>query len=1285
MNDTTPAEEDLALDPWVGHMLNGRYRLVAAIGAGGMGVVYRAWDLANDGYVVVKMPKRELLGEPIFLQRFEQELSALRALSHPAVVPVIDVGNEQGTPYAVMPYLAGGSLKQRRLFTQEGQAAPEPPANLWRWLPAVAKALDFVHASGYVHRDVKPDNVLFDGPGKPFLSDFGVAKIVLQAEDETASRGLTGTGMALGTPAYMAPELISGTKPSPQVDQYALAVTIYELLAARKPFDGPTPAAVILAHVTGNAPALASLLPGLPAALSDAVARGMAREPADRFGSCVEFATAALATMPRPSAAEKLQLMCPQCSRLLNVKPEWAGKQGNCPKCKSAMAIGADLKSLWLQGDRLGMAPAGETVPVRVLGPTPSLPVAIPKPTRPTKPPEPQSVIEVLKEQFLGSKILKGVAAALVAFAFIAVALPFVGGGKDAGKPPKSKTKATASAKAPAPGDGTADATEPDRRVASGSESTTTAADSVRGRTEIREGSGGRPAGPQQEEIAKQSLQPPAPSPQAAPPAAAVAAGGSPADRSEPTASSVAANVNDAKQKGDRQSLPNPPAAQQPEAEPETNPRKPVPEAEELKKAVATIQEAYENQYDEAKDLGSLGALAGDLIDAASGSQDTISRYALLREAERLLEEDLDLDRALNVVAQRAEIYAEDSHDSQAKLFERLEKRKSTSPRLFEQAVDAAKRSLDECQFDKADAAIDLADSVFKANKNAAQRPPRGRRGGAGMQNAGNPLPPQNIKALEDSLKQLRSMASERKKSYRIYTDALEDLERSPDDAKAHGIVGKYLCFERAAWPEGLPHLNASDLATISALAKMQTEIDGAGRKDTARVFEIAGQWWELAENAPPSALTDRQRESIRKFAGRMYDEILVALKNDLDIKLAEKRRCADTGEADAEKTPFAELAAGSPKDLEDNPNTQPQRKGLKTSLANELTARLDPDLRKQMLEKYGGSKESEAAIDRGLEWLLAHQLPDGGWSFDMAACPGCGGQCPNSGQESRKRDRAGATGLALLAFYGRGHTHYQGPAKTSLQKGVNFLATLVVAGRGQCYQEQGGMYSQGVATLALSEAYALTKDRRLKDPTQLALNFIMEAQDPTGGGWRYQPREPGDTSASGWQFMALKAGATAGLFVKPQTGDRFAFFLDSVQERDGAAYGYVNRGSGGATTAVGVLCRTYMGWPLDDPRILTAADNLVRWQGNDDLYFNYYCTQLFRRLAGTHWVGWNPGMRDMLLRTQVQGGHAAGSWHEGVAGGHGAGDAGRLYCTAIATMILESYYRYVSPRDLSE
>jgi len=352
-------------DPWIGRVLSRRYRIVARMGTGGMGVVYRAWDKHDERYVVIKAPKRELAGDPLFHERFARELAALKALSHPSVVPIVDVGNEDGTPFAVMPYMAGGSLKQRRPMRQ---AAPVDPSHLWRWLPAIAAALDFVHASNYVHRDVKPDNILFDGPGAPLLSDFGIATLISAAEESAAMQGLTAAGFAVGTPDYMAPELIHGTKADPRVDQYALAVVTYELLAARKPFAGPTPAAVLVAHATTAAPPLCEVRPRTPAAVSAAVARGMARKPDERFASCSAFAAAVLAGVPQPAKPEKLQLMCPQCSRLLNVKPDWAGKKGSCPECGTAIEIGADLRSLWIPTDKITsitFSPPGTSAPPR--------------------------------------------------------------------------------------------------------------------------------------------------------------------------------------------------------------------------------------------------------------------------------------------------------------------------------------------------------------------------------------------------------------------------------------------------------------------------------------------------------------------------------------------------------------------------------------------------------------------------------------------------------------------------------------------------------------------------------------------------------------------------------------------------------------------------------------------------------------------------------------------------------------------------------------------------------
>jgi serine/threonine protein kinase len=370
-----------ANDPecWLGRTLGNRYRIVATIGVGGMGVAYRAWDTVADRYCVVKMPRAERIAVPGFVERFARELAVLRHLSHQAVVPIHDVGEEQGSPYAVMPYLAGGSLK-RRQWTRRGRPVPVEPVSLRSWLTAIAGAIDFVHARGFVHRDVKPDNILFDGAGNAFLGDFGVVKVVMQAEDEEHDKELTNTGLALGTPAYMAPELIEGAVASALTDQYALAVTTYEMLAGQKPFDGPTPAAVIVAVAAAKPASLRSLRRELPASIAAAVMRGLAKDSAQRFESCQRFAEAVLADVPSDPEVRNRQLMCPRCGRLLKVRNAWAGKRGSCPKCEGALSISADAQTLWLPEDRTGtLSLTSPDFDIGRLGTTPSNGFELPK------------------------------------------------------------------------------------------------------------------------------------------------------------------------------------------------------------------------------------------------------------------------------------------------------------------------------------------------------------------------------------------------------------------------------------------------------------------------------------------------------------------------------------------------------------------------------------------------------------------------------------------------------------------------------------------------------------------------------------------------------------------------------------------------------------------------------------------------------------------------------------------------------------------------------------------
>ncbi|MCA9210432.1 MAG: terpene cyclase/mutase family protein, partial [Planctomycetales bacterium] len=334
---------------------------------------------------------------------------------------------------------------------------------------------------------------------------------------------------------------------------------------------------------------------------------------------------------------------------------------------------------------------------------------------------------------------------------------------------------------------------------------------------------------------------------------------------------------------------------------------------------------------------------------------------------------------------------------------------------------------------------------------------------------------------------------------------------------------------------------------------------------------------------------------------------------------------------------------------------------------------------RSQMVAANGGTKGSEAAVAAALKWLAVHQLPNGSWSFDHRVCPNCQGRCTHPGTLTEGNN--GATAMALLPFLGAGQTHMEGEYKDTVRRGLYFLSGNMklkpgALPRGELSEAGGSMYSHGLCAIVLCEAYAMTHDRALMQPAQLSLNHIVYAQDPVGGGWRYQPRTPGDTSVVGWQLMALKSGHMAYLQVPPITIQGAIKFLDSVQSDSGGKYGYTAPGGGSATTAVGLLCRMYLGWKKDHPGIERGVEYLsTAGPSKNNMYFNYYATQVMRHYEGEKWDKWNVEMRDWLVNTQSKNGHEAGSWW--VSGGHGE-RGGRLYTTSMATMILEVYYRHM-------
>jgi serine/threonine-protein kinase len=341
---------------WTGLTISdGRYLVKSKLGEGGMGVVYRAGDLRLGVDVVIKVPHRAMLDKPGFAIRFAREVRSLVRLSHPSIVKVTDVGQYDGLPFAIMQYLSGGSLDDRRR-TAGGRDVPVDPRSVTAWLPGIASALDYIHLEGFVHRDVKPGNILFDNQGHAFLGDFGLIK-ALAADDFARAKTVTGAGLVLGTPDYMAPELIMARRVDGSADQYSLAVTLYEILCGRRPFQARTPTAVLVLHTSESPQPLTDHVPGLPAQLSAAILKGLSKNPADRFPTCAALADAVAAALaanpsftvpippPTPARPDSVKIRCPHCNKKVAMSAtmynrlKQADKSVPCPACGASIEV----------------------------------------------------------------------------------------------------------------------------------------------------------------------------------------------------------------------------------------------------------------------------------------------------------------------------------------------------------------------------------------------------------------------------------------------------------------------------------------------------------------------------------------------------------------------------------------------------------------------------------------------------------------------------------------------------------------------------------------------------------------------------------------------------------------------------------------------------------------------------------------------------------------------------------------------------------------------------------
>ena len=353
----------------VSKVIAGRYRIISQLGAGGMGVAYRAWDHRSERPVVVKLPSREVLMRQAGPERFRREIFSMLILAeHPSVVPVIDHCQSDPDPFVAMRFLPGGSLQDRQRKDTARVLQAMQPKTLWLWLPDVASALDFIHSKGVVHRDIKPANFFFDGLWRVFVGDFGIAKFMGESDDqdggswdprtfgEISSQWTITTGGQLGTLAYMAPEQFEKNQDvNGRVDQYALAVTIYEWLAGSRPFTAKESQALMRQHRVSAPPPLPQQQWEIPTSLRQALERALSKNPQDRFSTCAELCQALLADIPLFTDDKNVaRLLCPQCKTILKLPSAARGQRGKCTRCLTPMVVADDLGALWLVGESHG-------------------------------------------------------------------------------------------------------------------------------------------------------------------------------------------------------------------------------------------------------------------------------------------------------------------------------------------------------------------------------------------------------------------------------------------------------------------------------------------------------------------------------------------------------------------------------------------------------------------------------------------------------------------------------------------------------------------------------------------------------------------------------------------------------------------------------------------------------------------------------------------------------------------------------------------------------------------
>ena len=346
----------------------GRYTILGELGRGGFGIVYKAQDPKINRVVAIKtIPTQELrsfAGGKELYERFSREAQSAGSLSHPNIVTVFELAEDDAVTYIVMEFVPGRSLRD---VMSDGTAIPvERTLSLIRQM---AEALDFAHENGIIHRDVKPANILVTDAGVAKIADFGVAKIVSQ-------QTMSATGAAVGTPSYMSPEQILAKGVDGRSDQFSLAVIAYELLTGKQPFDGDSLPALIHQILSIDPPDPATVSEQVERPGSDVLLRGLAKQSDQRYPTCVAFSDALRrAVINKEITATLPTAMVAAAVPTPVVDPPAVAKTTSSPLVKAGLAVGLGIAVAAVFLVRNGSQPAPPVAPV-VAAPEPSKPVA---------------------------------------------------------------------------------------------------------------------------------------------------------------------------------------------------------------------------------------------------------------------------------------------------------------------------------------------------------------------------------------------------------------------------------------------------------------------------------------------------------------------------------------------------------------------------------------------------------------------------------------------------------------------------------------------------------------------------------------------------------------------------------------------------------------------------------------------------------------------------------------------------------------------------------------------